>query len=260
VTVRLAGLLVVAALLPRHGSAQSVAAQPVATVASNHADWFGYYRLARRAELNGLQPENPDDKALDAAINARLQPWALLKLAQTNGAADDTGAICQLDGIFRIPIRGGGFLWLPAGNRILFVSSAIYSAGVRRVYLDREHPKYPVPSWLGHSIGRWDGDVFVVDTVGFNDKSWLTSSMQPHTENLHVVERYRMASKGLIEVRASVDDRQAFTAPYTYSRYYKLVGTEVPENVCNPEPGDQRMWAEFREKALKDGMRAPAPK
>ena len=103
-----------------------------------------------------------------------------------------------------------------------------------------------------------DGDTLVIDTVGFNDKSWLTSSMQPHTEDLHVVERYRMFRPGMIELRTTVEDRQALTSPYTYTRYYKRMADERPELICNPDEGDMRMWTEYRVKALKFGM-LPVP-
>jgi hypothetical protein len=249
-------LFAIATLAQRPCAAQTPAAAPAKT----HPEWTGYYRMARGADLAGFKPENQDeqdsaiDRALDAAITPKLQPWARLKLAQTYGTAEDTGAICQLDGLFRIPVRGGGFMWLPAGNKIILVSSNIYSGGIRNVYLDRPHPKYPTPSWMGDSVGHWEDDTLVVDTIGFNDKTWLTSSMQPHTEELHVVERFRMAAKNLLEWRVTVDDRQALIAPYTFSRYYKLAAPEVRESICNPEPGDQRMWSEFRYQARKHSM------
>lgn len=247
-------LIAALALLPLQ------AAQGAAAPADNHADWIGFYRYARGADLSGFTPEFPDDRSLDAEVVKRLQPWARLLLEQTNGAAEDTGAICQLNGIFRVPLTGGGFMWLPAGGKVLLVPWAIYSTGIRKVFVGRPHRPYAPPTWMGDSIGRWDGDVFVVDTIGFNERSWLTPSMMPHSEALHVVERYRMAVKGLMEVRTVVEDRQALTAPYTYSRYYKLAEREAPENVCNPDPGDQRMWATFRAQARKAGMRPVASK
>lgn len=252
---------VAAAVLLAAASATMLAQAPSTGPEGNHPDWIGAYKLARGEDLKGYHPEHPDDAALDEEIDKHLQPWARVKMNQTYGVADDTGAICQLDGTFRILLRGGGFGWLPAGpNRVLLLSLHIYTAGVRKVYLDRPHPKYPTPTWLGHSIGRWDGDTFVVDTVGYNDKSWLTSSMQPHTEELHSVERYRMVAPGMMELRTTIEDRQALTSPYTYTRYYKRIASEVGENVCNPEPGDQRMWTEYRVKALKFGMLPLTPK
>jgi hypothetical protein len=221
----------------------------------NHPEWTGLYSMARGADLAGFKPE-PEN--LDAEIARHLQPWARLKLAQTNGVAEDTGSICQPTGIFRINLVGNGFMWLPAGNKILVISTHFQAAGARNVFLDRPHPKYPAPTWYGHSVGRWEGTTLVVDTVGFNDKSWLTSSMQPHTEELHVIERYRMAAPGLIELRIVVEDRQALTSPYAYTRYFKRVGDEVPEGVCNADEGEQELWSGFRQKALKHGM-VPVP-
>jgi hypothetical protein len=245
-------------------AAQSPSAGPGSRPAGNHPDWTGYYRIARGADLAGFTPENQDDKfietdkTLDRVVDAHLQPWARLKLAQTYGSAEDNGAICQLDGIFRVPIRIGGFMWLPAEDKVIIISSHIFRAGARNVFLDRPHPKYPAPTWLGDSIGRWEGDVLVVDTVGFNDRTWLTSSMYPHTEDLHVVERYTLVASGLMEVRTTVEDREALASPYSYSRYYKRTGNEVPELMCNADPGEQRMWTEFRRKALAKGMLPPA--
>ncbi len=78
--------------------------------------------------------------------------------------------------------------------------------GFRQIFLDgRAHPANFDPSWMGHSTGKWDGDTLVVDTVGFNDKVWIGSSqgLYPHTEKLHLVERYRRLDFGHIEVRVT---------------------------------------------------------
>jgi hypothetical protein len=254
----LVALLVAAGVMPLPCAAQSASAAH----GPNHPDWTGYYRGARAADLAGLSLAQATDAALDAEIDTHLQPWARVKMQQTYGVADDLGAVCQLTGIFRIPIRGGGFMWLPTpdGRKVILSSTSIFSAGSRNIFIGGAHPKYPSPTWLGHSVGRWDGDTLVVDTVGFNDKSWLTSSMQPHTEALHVVERYRMYRPGLIELQTTVDDRQTLVSPYTYTRYYKRLADERPELVCNPDEGDMRMWTEFRVKALKFGMLPVAAK
>ena len=237
--------LVAAALALSPCVAQMEGAQP----GQPHADWFGFYKLASGKDLAGFTPENQN---LRPVVVAHLQPWARIKMEQTNGVADDTGAICQLKGFLRTQVIGG-FLWMPAGSQILMVGESS-SSGVRRIFLDRPHPKYPPPTWLGHSVGRWEGDTLVIDTVGFNDKTWLTLSMQPHTENLHTVERIHPVAPGLLELRTVVEDRQALTSPYTFSRYYKLAGREMKEEVCAGEPGDMRMWSEWRQKALRAGM------
>ncbi len=211
------------------------------------ADWTGYYTMARGKDLAGFKPLNMD---LNSVVIAHLQPWALAKMEATDGVADDTGGVCQPDGIFRYPAMAGSFLWLPAAGRILMVfgPEALNTAGVQRIYLNRKHPKNVPPTWNGDSIGHWEGDTLVVDTTGFNDKSWLFPGREPHTEEAHMVQQIRRVGDGsLIEVNWRVEDRQALTSAYTYSRYYKKVGDEMGEEVCSD---DLQIWKDFRNKRL----------
>src|SRR5262249_43831999 len=120
-------------------------------------------------------------------IIPHLQPWAKARMEATDGVADDTGQVCLPDGIFRYPRMAGRFLWLQERGRIVMVFGLVNTAGVRRIYLDRPHPKNPLPTWNGHSTGRWEEDTFAIDTVGFNDKSWLFGGMEPHTEEAHLI-------------------------------------------------------------------------
>jgi len=84
---------------------------------------------------------------------------------------------------------------------------------------------------MGHSIGRWDGDTLVIDTVGFNDKSWI--GLYPHTERLHVVERYRRVDMGHLEITMTLEDPGAFTKPWTINMSWVLApGEEILEYVC----------------------------
>jgi len=212
-------------------------------------DWTGFYALARTRALQGtgLQPVNED---LDKTIIAHLQPWAKMKMEATDGTADDTGAVCKADGIFRNPPFAGRFLWLPSKDVIAIVFHEINTAGVHRIYLNREHPKNPPPTWNGDSVGHWEGDTLVADTVGFSDKSWLMSAMEPHTEETHMIERIRSVLGGkYIEIKTVVEDRHALTSAYTYTRYYKKQDSiEPPENICND---DLSLWREWRNSALK---------
>ena len=206
-------------------------------------DWTGYYVLARTRALQGtgLQPVNED---LDKTIIAHLQPWAKMKMEATDGNADDTGALCKPDGIFRNPPFAGRFLWLPAKDRIAIVFHEINTAGVHRIYLNRPHPKNLLPKWNGDSVGHWEGDTLVADTIGFNDKSWLMSAMEPHTEETHMIERIRSVLGGkYIEIVTVVEDRHALTSAYTYTRYYKKQDSiEPPENICADDLSEWRAW------------------
>jgi len=210
-------------------------------------DWTGFYTLLRGGkDLQGFKPVSAD---LDKVIIAHLQPWAKLKMEATDGVADDTGGVCKADGIFRNPPFAGRFLWLPANGKIVQVFHEINTAGVRRIYLNQKHPKNLLPTWNGHSIGHWEGDTLVVDTVGFNDKSWLMSGMEPHTEEAHMIERYRRVANGsLMEAVTIVEDRHALTSAYTYTRYYKKQENEMEENVCND---DLSLWKQWRNEKLR---------
>jgi hypothetical protein len=222
------------------------AAEPATAVQPAQSDWTGYYALARGKDLAGLKVVSPD---LDKVIIAHLQPWAKAKMEATDGVADDTGGVCLPDGIFRNPPFAGRFEWLPATDRVVMVFWELNTAGVRRIYLNRQHPRNLLPTWNGDSVGHWEGDTLVVDTIGFNDKSWLMSGMEPHTEEAHLIERYRRVSNGsMIEVQAVVEDRHALTSAYTYTRYYKKIDGEMPENVCND---DLKIWKDWRNAALK---------
>ena len=75
---------------------------------------------------------------------------------------------------------------------------------------------------MGHSIGSWDGDTFVVDTVGLNDKTWIDSIGYPHSEALHVIERYRRRSHDELEVNITIDDPKAYTKPWTAQLVFEL--------------------------------------
>ena len=211
-------------------------------------DWTGFYTLSRDKELAplGLKNVNMD---LDKTIVAHLQPWAKTKMEATNGNADDTGAVCLPDGVFRNPPFAGRFLWLPTKDHITMVFHEVNTAGVRRIYLNREHPRNLRPTWNGDAIGKWEGDTLVVDTIGFNDKSWLMSAMEPHTEETHMIERMRPVKDGAyFEIVTVVEDRHALTSAYTYTRYYKKQKDEITENIC----GDAiDIWKDWRNQALK---------
>ena len=110
----------------------------------------------------------------------------------------------------------------------------------RQIFLDgRSHPSDPSPTWLGHSVGRWDEDTLVVDTVGLNDKTWLDMSGHPHTEKLHVVERYRRPDLGHMELELTVEDSGALKKPWIIKRAYILSqNDDVMEAVCTENEKD----------------------
>ena len=105
----------------------------------------------------------------------------------------------------------------------------------RQVFLDgRPLPKDPNPSWMGYSVGHFDGDTLVVDTVGYNDRTWLDITGHPHTEALHVTERFRRLNTGQMKVEMTFDDPKTYTRSWTIPVDAQLVpDTELLEYVCN---------------------------
>ena len=108
--------------------------------------------------------------------------------------------------------------------------------GFRQIFMDgRDHPEEIDPSWLGHSIGRWEDDVLVVDTVGFNDRGW-TGLTHPRSEEFHVIERYRRTSYGGMELELTIDDPAVYSEPWVQQMpIYLAPNEQLYEFVCENE-------------------------
>ena len=104
----------------------------------------------------------------------------------------------------------------------------------RQVFLDgRALPSDPNPSWMGYSVGRWDGDTLIVESSGFTERSWLVS-YYPHSAELRITERYRRRSFGHMDLQVTVDDPKTFRKPWTVTFAMQLdPDTEFLEYVCN---------------------------
>jgi hypothetical protein len=110
----------------------------------------------------------------------------------------------------------------------------------RQIYLDgRKHPDESLSPFVGHSVGKWEGDTLVVDTVGFNDKTWLENGF-PHSENMHVTERWVRKDLGHLEIEFTVEDPGTFKAPWTIKKATELAGPdeEVGQYVCTENNRD----------------------
>ena len=107
----------------------------------------------------------------------------------------------------------------------------------RTVFTDgRDLPKDPNPTWLGYSVGRWEGDTLVVTSAGFNDKAWLDSSGHPVTDALRITERLRRRDFGHMDFEMTIEDPKVFTRPFTVRKERLLAAdTELLEDVCENE-------------------------
>lgn len=110
----------------------------------------------------------------------------------------------------------------------------------RQIHLDgRPLPRDPFPTWFGYSTGKWEGDTLVVDTAGFNDKSWLDLMGHPHSEALHLTERFRRVDFGHLEATYSFDDPKMYTRPFSFKVTHVLQPeSDVLEYICTENEKD----------------------
>jgi hypothetical protein len=105
-----------------------------------------------------------------------------------------------------------------------------YNSGVRRIYTDgRKHTAEGEPTWMGHSVGTWQGDILVVDTVALRPETWLDPLGTPHSDALRMVEKFRRLGPDTLEVQFMFDDSKTFTKPWGGRRTYQLEKTEISE-------------------------------
>jgi hypothetical protein len=185
--------------------------------------------------------ENPARSPVEKTVDVPFQPWAK-KLYEQHLASlqkDDPEGRCLPPGIPRMMATPFPFQIFQLPDRVLFV----FEGGAhvwRAIFMDgRGHPSDPNPSFLGDSIGRWDGDTLVVDVVGFNDQTWLDQDGHPHTESLHVIERYTRVDEMTLRYEATIDDPKAYTKAWTTS--YTIPwspGTELYEYICQENNQD----------------------
>ena len=162
---------------------------------------------------------------------------AAKRLMDARQSKDDPEANCLPTGVPRI----APYPWRIVQTRthIFFLFEAnIHS--YRQIFIDgRAHPADPDPTWYGHSIGRWQRNTLVVDTVGFNDKFWFDFKGHPHTEQLHIVERYTRTNFGTLVNEITIDDPGAYSRPFTVTFTARLSpGDELIEYICNENNQD----------------------
>jgi len=112
----------------------------------------------------------------------------------------------------------------------------------RQVYTDgRKLPDNPQPTWLGYSVGKWDGDSFVVDTLGFNDRSWLDARAHTHSDAMRMTERFHRLDFGHMEVLLTIDDPKTYTMPFTIKLRQRLLpDSDLLEDFCAENEKDLR--------------------
>jgi hypothetical protein len=130
----------------------------------------------------------------------------------------------------------------------------------RQIYMDgRPLETSPNPSWMGYSVGHWDGDTLVVDSFGFNDRTWLDHDGHPHTEALRMTERYRRRNFGNLDLEVTLSDPGVYARPWTVAvRAVLAADTEMIEWVCNENGSSTKHWVGKASDEKKTEVKVPA--
>jgi len=184
---------------------------------------------------------------------APYQPWAAQKVMEAfnRRGIDDPTSLCLPAGLPRTVMLGlfpQQIVQTPKQIVILYEYMNVF----RVIPLNEKHPDDLLPSYLGNSVARWDGDALVVDVIGFNDKTWLAGTGTFHSDALHITERYTRVDKDQINYEVTMEDPNVFTKPWTLTSTLMLrEGTRLEEYVC----AENNIDPERYEKLLKDGVK-----
>jgi len=219
--------------IPRLANGKPNLAAPTPRKANGQPDLSGIWQVPGIRFLLNIAVDLKD-------VNVPFQPWAaaIYKERVENFGKDDPNNRC-LPSITpeKVAVTSPWkVVEIPGETIILYESRTIF----RQIFTDgRAFPKDMQPAWQGYSIGRWDGDTFVVETKGFNDKGWLDTNGHPVTDALHVIERYTRKDFGHMDVAITIDDPKAYTRPWTVVEpaVYQP-DTELIEYICEENNRD----------------------
>jgi hypothetical protein len=171
--------------------------------------------------------------------NRILQPWVIERMKKANDVVL-AGKVPYIAREHCWPAGVPGFTVFTRVQPIHFIQTPAkviiineLNAEMRRVYLNVPHSPEPKPSWYGESIGRYEGDELVVDTIGLSDKTYVDNYRTPHTDQIHVVERFKLIEEGRkLQVLVTVTDPGAFNTPWSALQRWRLVDRPLVENLC----------------------------
>jgi len=228
--------------IPRTADGKPNLSAPAPRATDGKPDLSGMWWMPNRGPANtGIPPKYLNNIASDLKPEeVPLQPWAaaLFKKRGVDDLSKDfpytkclpTGPMI---GSFPAPWK---VIQTPGLVAILYENSMTY----RQIFTDgRVLSKDPEPTFMGYSIGHWEGDTFVVETSGYNDKTWLDFSGHPHTDALKMTERFRRRDFGHMEIQITFNDPKAYTKPWTVTIVPQLyLGGDLLESVCTENEKD----------------------
>ena len=258
--------------MPRMTTTACVLTLAVVASASAHAQWLTYpsANVPRtsdgktnlsapppksadgRPDLSGIWLPDPGPRATVGVGDARrspyfiditadlkpedvpLQNWAAVEYKRRldGRGKDDPTARCQPTGVPSLDTYPFPYKIVQTPPVVIILDEN--NTDFRQVFMDgRGLPDDPQPTWMGYSVGRWEGETLIVDTSGFTDRSWLDRSGHPHSESLHLIERFRRVNVGHMDITITVDDPKAYTKPITFTQPQRLLpDTELLEHFC----------------------------
>jgi hypothetical protein len=207
------------------------------TVPGEKGHWIRQGRAQLASNPESVIAAGPGGLSTNMTMdNVPFQPWAreLYHFRQANFERDAPHSRCK-------PSPGPRQVGTAYGFEIVEMKDSqrtfIFDIGgpysFRVIYMDSQHPNVLEPTYTGHSIGRWEGDTLVVDTVGFNENSWIEAEGFPHTDKLHLIERFTRADFNTLRYEVTVDDPGAYTRSWTGGFNLRWnSGAELFEYVC----------------------------
>jgi hypothetical protein len=221
--------------IPRTPDGKPNLAAPVPRSADGKPDLSGVWAVRNGGALFYLTGDIKPDEML---------PWAaaLYKQREDNYRRDTDGIHCLPPGP-KAGVGVGGFpmkvIQTPDLVAVLYEYHTIY----RQVFTDgRGLPEDPNPTWMGYSVGHWDGDTMVVTTTGYNDRTTVDLAGHPHTEALRVTERYHRRDFGHMDLQMTFDDPKAYTRPWTVPIEFDLMPDgQLIEYICENERDSQHL-------------------
>ena len=214
----------IGALLPVPGSPKPIGQDPAHRYISN--------------DESGVTGQQPTQRISDIS-NPNLKQWAKDVMKKDNDEvlagkfAFTARSSCQPGGVPGFDVLLGGALFiLQSPREVTMIFSG--NAEVRHILLNASYSANPKPSWYGESVGHCEGDTLVVDTIGLNDKTFLDNYRTPHTDKLHVTERWRLIEDGKkLEILMTIDDPDTFNRPWQALRQYNRVNRTLSEDICS---------------------------
>ena len=213
---------------PRTASGAPNLSAPTPQAADGHPDLSGVWA---RAMGRGVSVPNP---AGATPIPMTPSAQAIFTARRENGGKDMPSGRCLPHGLTKAPSVPEPFkiIQTPALTVILHEELNNY----RQIFLEGHAPTPVGQAWFGHSVGRWEDDVFVVRTDGFVDDMWLDVVGHPATAQLRIIERWRRSDFGHLESQITVEDPGSYTAPWSFQLRFNLMADgELIENICESE-------------------------